>query len=94
MASIHKKDIVAHIKETTGCTGAAAEAAFNAFVGRATAALAAGDTVYLDKFGTLKPVHRAARKGFNPQTQEPINIAAKRAVKFEMAPALTGLLNK
>lgn len=39
-------------------------------------------------FGTFTVKSRAARKGRNPQTGEPIKIKASKSVKFKAAPAL------
>ena len=39
-------------------------------------------------FGTFTVKARAARKGRNPQTGQPIKIKASKAVKFKAAPGL------
>lgn len=46
-------------------------------------AVKAGETVSLLGFGTFNQVERAARQGINPLTKQPIQIAAKKAVKFK-----------
>lgn len=45
------------------------------------------------KFGTFSVVARAARKGRNPKTGEPIDIPERKAVSFRAAPTLTNLCN-
>lgn len=45
------------------------------------------------KFGTFSVVARAARKGRNPKTGEPIDIPEKNAVSFRAAPVLVNLCN-
>jgi DNA-binding protein HU-beta len=47
-----------------------------------TAILKAGDKVQLTPFGQFKIRDRAARIGRNPQTGEPVQIPAKRVLKF------------
>ncbi|MDI9600650.1 MAG: HU family DNA-binding protein, partial [Acidobacteriota bacterium] len=47
-----------------------------------TAALADGDQVSMVGFGTFKVRERAARKGRNPQTNEEIEIAARKVPAF------------
>jgi DNA-binding protein HU-beta len=47
-----------------------------------TGILKAGDKVQLTPFGQFKIRDRAARIGRNPQTGEPVNIPAKRVLKF------------
>ncbi|MFY9269754.1 MAG: HU family DNA-binding protein [Candidatus Manganitrophaceae bacterium] len=42
----------------------------------------------LPGFGTFTVKSRAARKGRNPQTGEPIKIKASKSVKFKAAPVL------
>ena len=43
----------------------------------------AADTVTMVGFGTFKKTHRAARVGRNPQTGEPVQIAAKTVLTFK-----------
>ena len=47
-----------------------------------TEALAKGERITLPGFGTFKVITTAARTGRNPQTGEPVDIPAKRKVKF------------
>ena len=49
--------------------------------------LRAGDKVQLTGFGSFEVKKRAARKGINPRTGEPVRIAAKKAVCFRPAKA-------
>ena len=41
------------------------------------------EPVQIIGFGTFSVVKRAARKGINPQTREPIKIKASKSVKFK-----------
>lgn len=56
-------------------------------------ALVTGDSYSQDKFGTLKVVKRAARKGRNPQTGAEVTIPEKLAVKLIVSGALKDKLN-
>lgn len=47
-----------------------------------TEVLKAGDKVQLTPFGQFKIRDRAARVARNPQTGEPVNVPAKRVLKF------------
>jgi DNA-binding protein HU-beta len=47
-----------------------------------TEVLKAGDKVQLTPFGQFKIRDRAARIARNPQTGEPVNVPAKRVLKF------------
>ncbi|HTJ26523.1 MAG TPA: HU family DNA-binding protein [Candidatus Limnocylindria bacterium] len=53
-----------------------------AMLEKITAILKAGDKVQLTPFGQFKIRDRAARVARNPQTGEPVNVPAKRVLKF------------
>lgn len=59
----------------------------------ATRALKRGFDVPLPCLGKLKPAERAARAGRNPATGLPMEVPAKRLVKFVEAKALSEALN-
>ena len=43
----------------------------------------AGGKIALLGFGSFSVTEKAARKGVNPKTKQPIEIAARKAVKFK-----------
>lgn len=49
------------------------------------AAVGKGDEVKIAGFGTFGVKERAARKGINPSTHEPIDIPASKVVTFKAA---------
>jgi DNA-binding protein HU-beta len=53
-----------------------------AMLERITQVLRSGDKVQLTPFGQFKIRDRAARIARNPQTGEPVNVPAKRVLKF------------
>ncbi len=59
-----------------------AEAAVNSILTNIETALTKGDSVTLTGFGTFKVAKRNARTVRNPRTGEPIEIKAKKVVKF------------
>src|SRR3954470_9172141 len=59
-----------------------------------TKALASGERVDLRGFGSFVPKETKARQGRNPQTGEPIQIAAKKTVTFKPAKDLEQSLAK
>src|SRR3954470_16526883 len=59
-----------------------------------TKALASGERVDLRGFGSFVPKETKARQGRNPQTGEPIQIAAKKTVAFKPAKDLEQSLAK
>jgi len=50
--------------------------------------LKAGDKVAIVNFGSFQVVRRNAREGRNPQTGKPINIPAKKVVRFKPGKSL------
>jgi DNA-binding protein HU-beta len=84
-----KAELVKTLKDKANlATIAQAEDAHDALVGILADALKKGDSVTLTGFGSFKTVHRAARKGRNPQTGQEIQIPASKAVKFTAGKAL------
>jgi DNA-binding protein HU-beta len=59
-----------------------------AMLDRITEVLKSGDKVQLTPFGQFKIRDRAARVARNPQTGEPVNVPAKRVLKFIAGRAL------
>ena len=77
-----KSELIKAIAEHGELSRADAEIALLAVQHSITEALAKGDRITLPGFGTFKVVETAARTGRNPQTSEPVDIPAKRKVKF------------
>jgi len=59
-----------------------------------TEALYRGENIEIRGFGTYKIIKRKARLGRNPKNSEPIQIPAKKAVKWKMSKILYNRLNK
>ena len=78
-----REQLVDVIKAGTGCTGVAARDTLSAVLGTIQASLKKNQKVSLAGFGTFAVTRRAARKGVNPQTGEPIKIKASRSVRFK-----------
>lgn len=55
------------------------------------AALKSGDKVALLGFGNFAVTERPARTGINPATKQPIQIEAKKVVKFKAGAELSAL---
>ena len=89
---MNKQDLIKDIAERGEFTKADAEAALKAVQGAIAAVLVNGDKITLPGFGTFKVVETAARTGRNPKTGEPVEIPAKRKIKFNPAQALKDLV--
>ena len=80
---MNKAQLIDAIAEKAGLTKADAKKALDAFVEATTDALKNGDRVALIGFGSFAVATRSARTGRNPQSGSPIQIAAKKVVKFK-----------
>ena len=79
---MNKSELVDAIASAATLNKTEAERALNAIIGSVQSAVTDGDKVTLPGFGTFAPSFRKARTGMNPQTREPIQIAASKSVKF------------
>lgn len=79
---MNKSDLIASVAEKAGLQKREAERAVDAFIDSVQEALAKGDKVTVVGFGTFEVRERQARTGRNPQTGEPIQIAATRVPAF------------
>lgn len=85
---MNKRELVQAVTRETGLDEAAADSALTAITTTITKTLAEGEKVTLAGFGTFETRARAARQGRNPQTGEPLSIAANNAPAFKPAAAL------
>jgi DNA-binding protein HU-beta len=86
---MNKAQLIDAIAEKAGLTKADAKKALDAFVESTTDALKNGDRVALIGFGSFSVATRSARTGRNPQSGSPINIPARKVVKFKPGAELT-----
>jgi DNA-binding protein HU-beta len=91
--AVNRSDLVDEVAEATGVSKVQAETAVTAFVDAVIADVKAGNRVTVFGFGTFNPTSRAARMGRNPQTGEPVRIAASKSVRFTPASAFKQVLN-
>ncbi len=90
---MNKADLVESVRSAADLTRAQAETAVEAMVSSVMNAVSSGERVSVAGFGTFAPSARAARMGRNPQTGEPVSIAASTAVRFAPATAFKQALN-
>ena len=80
---MNKSELINAVAEKAALSKKDSEAAVTAALDAITAALAEGDEVRLVGFGTFEVKKREARMGRNPQTKEPIPIAASKVPTFK-----------
>lgn len=90
---VTKAELVSAIAEKSGATKAAVSDVLAAEKEVIQEMVANGNTVTLPSHLTFSPVEKAARKGHNPQTGEPIDIPAKVAVKVRPSSVFQELVN-
>lgn len=93
MASVSKADTVDAIAKATDMRKADVETVLDTFFDYVGDAAKRGDKVGWPSFGNFSASQRAARTGRNPQTGEPVQIAASTAMKFSASKALKEKLN-
>ncbi len=79
---MRKQDLVRAVADVTKTSEAQSTKAVNAIFEAIEEALAKGDEVTVSGFGSFKVVERSARSGRNPQTGEPMTIAARKSPVF------------
>ena len=90
---MNKTELIAAIAEQAEISKKDSEKALKAFIDVVTDQLKKGDKVQLVGFGTFDVAERAAREGRNPQTGEPMPIAASKAPRFKAGKALKDAIN-
>lgn len=88
-----KPELVKSVAQKAGIKQKEAESAVDAFVEAITGAVKEGDEVKIPGFGSFVVVERAPRQGKNPQTGEPIEIPARKAVVFRAGKGLKSAVN-
>lgn len=89
----NKKDLTKAVAVATGMTQKASKPVVETIMSVIKNALKNGDSVKIVNFGKFSVVDRAARMGRNPQTGEPLEIPAKKAIKFKSGKALSDAVN-
>lgn len=83
-----KAELIGAVAEKSGLTKKDSDKAVSAVIDAITEALVNGDKVSLVGFGTFEVKNRAARKGINPRTKEPMPIPASKLPAFKAGKAL------
>lgn len=80
---MNKSELIHAMAAESGLPKTDAKRALDAFIASVTRAMQEGDKVALVGFGTFSVSERAGRTGINPATKQPIEIPAKKVVKFK-----------
>ena len=83
-----KVELIAAVATEAGLSKKDAEKAVNTMLATITEELKKGEKVSLVGFGTFEVRERPERQGRNPQTKEPMTIAASKLPAFKAGRAL------
>ncbi len=89
---MNKTEFISAVAEKAGLSKADAKKAVEAFVDTVSGELKTGGKVALLGFGSFSVTEKVARKGVNPKTKQPIDIPARKAVKFKAGAELADLV--
>lgn len=88
-----KAELIDGVAKAAGVTKADAERTIGAFFDAVVSRAKKGEKVAWPGFGSFSTSKRAARTGRNPQTGEPVKIAASTALRFSPSSTLKAALN-
>lgn len=88
-----KKDLVAHIAESTGATHVSVKAVVQAFLDEVIDELVQGNRIELRGFGVFETRTAAPRTAQNPKTLKRVRVPAKRRVVFKPGQLMKSQVN-
>jgi DNA-binding protein HU-beta len=91
---MRKQDLVKSVAGKVNQSESQTTQLVNAVFDTIEEALARGEDVTISGFGSFRVVDRPAREGRNPQTGEPIQIAARKSPTFSPGSELKRLVNE
>lgn len=91
---VKKQDIINSVAEKMNCSKVEAESFVDSVLETISDNLEKGHEVGLVGFGTFHVQHRKERQGRNPQTGEPMKIAALKSPAFRAGKTLKENVNK
>lgn len=89
---MNKKELISSVSDKTGLNKNEAKKALEAVIESITEEIKQDGKVILIGFGTFSVKLKAARKSVNPQTMAPMDIPAKKCVRFKPSDSLNSLL--
>ena len=89
---MNKTEFINAVAEKSGLSKVDAKKAVEAFVETVSSELKEGGKVALLGFGSFSVAEKSARKGVNQKTKQPIEIPARKSVKFKAGAELTEII--
>lgn len=88
MATITKKNLIGKIAEATKTSQSTTKSIVQCFLDEIIGELAKDNRLEFRGFGVFEVREKAARTALNPKTMEPVQVPAKKKVRFKMGRAL------
>jgi len=82
MGTVTKRDLIERIASETGVKRSDVRSVIQSFLDRVTDELGRGNRLEFRDFGVFEVKERAPRVAQNPKTLEPVEVPAKRTVRF------------
>jgi len=89
-----KQELIASVARKANLSKASATKAVDSLFKGIRDSLVRGKSVGFVGFGTFLVAKRSARKGINPQTRQPIQIAASKVPRFRAGKALKSAVRR
>jgi integration host factor subunit beta len=93
MATITKKELVDRIAERTQSKHGTVKTVVQQFLDEIVSELRMGNRLEFRDFGVFEVRERSARTAQNPKTLEPVEVPAKRRVKFKLGRLMRERMN-
>ena len=89
---MNKKELVSSVSEKTGISKSDTRKTLEAIIEVVSAQMEKNEKVIILGFGTLSVKDKAARMSIHPQTMQPLELPAKKVVRFKPSIYLNNLL--
>ena len=93
MSTITKKDLIDRVAQSSNTKRITVKPIVQHFLNEIVAELGKGNRIEFRDFGVFETKVCQARKAQNPKTLEPVDVPAKRRVKFKMGRVMKQKLN-
>ena len=94
MSTITKKYLIYRVAQSSNTMCTTVKPIVQHFLNEIITELGKGNRIEFRDFGVFETKVRQARKAQNPKTLEPVDVPAKRTVKFKMGRLLKQKLNR
>ncbi len=94
VTTITKKDLIDRVANQTGYRRADVKEILQAVLDEVSAELGDGNRIEFRDFGIFEVRYRAARTAQNPRTLEPVQVPAKRSVRFKLGRNLREIMDR